>query len=97
MSLTHIYSGNAYEHDNVDSRADLSKAASRTAVAERVLRAKRPFSMDERRWNELSEWANQQINGCDSLPPMAVTAIVACRWPGEPVQNNGVRSESNAK
>lgn len=96
--MTHNqYSGNAYENDNVDSRADLSKPSARTAVAERVLRAKRPFNLDAERWGALTAWAKNQKTGVDSLPPASVTAIVACRWPGELEQNNGVRADRNTK
>lgn len=97
MSIGNMYSGNAYENDNVDSRADLSKLSTRNAVAVRVLRAKRPFNMDEERWEALTTWAQNQSSGIDSLPPVSVAAIVACRWPGEPEESNGIRAERNTK
>lgn len=97
MSIDHKYSGNAYEHDNIDSRADISKAATRLACAHQVRRQKRPFNMTPEDYEAISAWATAVIGGEDSMPPRSINRFVACRWPGEPVETNGQRSEANAK
>ena len=93
-----LYAGNAYEFDNVDSRAELSKKSGRDAVAVRVMRSRRPFNFTTAQWDGLEGWAKSQASGeSDTLPPSCVTAICACRWPGEPEENNGIRAERNAR
>lgn len=91
------YSGNAYEGDDIDSRADLSNPATRLAVAGRVLRAKRPFNIDQVRYDAVFEWASGVMGGRDSLPPSSVGRFLACRWPNEPASSNGARADSAAR
>jgi len=90
-------SGNAYEFDNIDSRADISRASARLSCA-LILRHKRaPWGITPAEYEKVMEWADAVIGGVDSMPPMQITRFFPVRWPGEPALTNGQRAEMNMR
>ncbi len=74
-------SGTTRTLERVDNQADLSSRTVRNAVADKVLRAERPLTLNAGRWEFLRYWAIAQQSGQDAVPPTTVSAIVSCRWP----------------
>lgn len=89
------YAGSSYEFDDVDSRADLSKQVARDAVANRVLRTLRPpVGLPSDSVDAILAWAK---GNHETLPPQAISAYCAVRFPNERFETNGVRADRATK
>ena len=97
MSISHKYSGNAYENDNIDGRADISNPAIRKQLAGLVSSKRRPWNMAKEEYDALCAWGDEIKNGIDLMPPYAISKIFSIRWPCDTVKNNGQRAEESSK